>query len=638
MATLNIGGKRVKVDDAFLSLSPEQQQATVDEIAGQLDAGPSAAFSDAMQRASDASQSLKGPVPQRQETFGESYPGQALSGVNEGIANLLGAPVDLATHAVNLGIGGANAAFGTDLQPVRSPIGGSEMFNDLMSPAISAPTDDPGKQAVRRVAQEVGAAAIPVMGTVGRVARPLQAIAGETAMALGSGAGAAAAEQIAPDNPWAEMLGQVGGALGVSGASRAAKRAITPFDVSPERAAASDALRREGVELTAGQQTGSKGLQYAESELGGGQIAHLNEQQAEQFTSAALRRAGISADRATPAVMNRAFTDLGQQFDDIASRSSMPLDRQLGSELADALQDYRDLVPDPLRAPVVENAVAGIINAARGGTFVPGTAYQALRSRFDRLARGAATDPQLSEALYGIRNAMDAAVERYLAQASPDTLGAWQQARHDYRNMLVLERASQNGGEAAALGLISPAQLRSAVQNIYGKRSYVRGQDEFSELAQAGQATMTPLPQSGTAPRTAVRNLTAGVPSVLGAGLGAGAGGLPGAIAGAVAGAAVPAVAGRAILSGAGRRYLGNRVIRDRSPAAQGAAPAAGVAAGQNSPPSSLVTWLRRIGYDDLASGVADGRIPAREAYAIAGRRRSGDTLNITVRGGAAAE
>ena len=32
MATLNIGGRRVTVDDSFLTLSPEQQQATVDEI------------------------------------------------------------------------------------------------------------------------------------------------------------------------------------------------------------------------------------------------------------------------------------------------------------------------------------------------------------------------------------------------------------------------------------------------------------------------------------------------------------------------------------------------------------------------------------------------------------------------------
>lgn len=41
MATLNIAGKRVKVDDAFLNLSPEEQNATVEEIASQLGAAPS---------------------------------------------------------------------------------------------------------------------------------------------------------------------------------------------------------------------------------------------------------------------------------------------------------------------------------------------------------------------------------------------------------------------------------------------------------------------------------------------------------------------------------------------------------------------------------------------------------------------
>lgn len=38
MATLNIGGKRVKVGDEFLRMSPEQQNAAVEEIAGQMGA------------------------------------------------------------------------------------------------------------------------------------------------------------------------------------------------------------------------------------------------------------------------------------------------------------------------------------------------------------------------------------------------------------------------------------------------------------------------------------------------------------------------------------------------------------------------------------------------------------------------
>lgn len=36
MPTLTINGRRVTVDDSFLRLLPEQQDATVDEIAGQF--------------------------------------------------------------------------------------------------------------------------------------------------------------------------------------------------------------------------------------------------------------------------------------------------------------------------------------------------------------------------------------------------------------------------------------------------------------------------------------------------------------------------------------------------------------------------------------------------------------------------
>jgi hypothetical protein len=582
--------------------------------------------------ASAASQTLQGgPGPPR-ESFGASYPGQAISGANEGIAELLGAPVDIASQLINLGVGGANAAFGTDIPTVKDPMLGSGTFKAMMGPAISPPSEDPGKQVVRRVGQEFGAAAIPALGVAGRAARPLRVLGGEAALTAGSGAGAAAAEQIAPDNPWAELLGQVGGALGVSGATRAAKRAITPFDTSPERAAAADLMRDEGVELTAGQQTGNKGLQYTESELGGGRVGDMTEQQSQQFTSAALRRAGITADRASPEVMDRAFSTIGSEFDDLARRSQMPLDRALGQELSDAITDYRDLVPEPMRAPVVENSIAALINAAKGGTLVPGAAYAALRSRIDRLARSSAKDPQLSDALYGIRNSMDNAVERYLAQADPQALDAWRQARGDYRNMLVLERAAQGGGENAALGLISPAQLRMAVTNIYGKRNHVRGRNELSPLAQAGQATMTPLPQSGTAPRVAVQAVKGALPFA-GAALGGGGTLGLGALAGAAAGAAVPAIAGRAMLSGPGRRYLANRVIQDRRGAASGAGPAAGIATsqtGQNAP-SSLITWLKRSGFDDLAKAVRSGDMKPEAAMELARKRRTKSITEITV-------
>jgi hypothetical protein len=78
---------------------------------------------------------------------------------------------------------------------------------------------------------------------------------------------------------------------------------------------------------------------------------------------------------------------------------------------------------------------------------------------------------------------------------------------------------------------------------------------------------MTPLPQSGTAPRMAAR----GTP--LGLGLGGAGGvagwqmtgdpmaGIAGALAGQAVGRAIPAGVSRALLSPAGRAYLSNQVL-----------------------------------------------------------------------------
>lgn len=490
--------------------------------------------------------------------YADSTFAQATSGLNEGIGNLLGTPVDLATLALNAGGAGLNAALGTDIPAIEKPFLGSESIKGMMGEAIKPPTDDPTKQMIRRIGEEFGSAAIPVAGFATRAAQPLRMLGTELALTAGSGTGAAVAEQMAPDNVWAELAGQILGAGAASGVVRGVRKVITPNTMSPERQAAVGVMQQEGVDLTAGQQTGNKRLQYLESELGGARISDLTEQQAEQFTSAALRRAGINGRRATSEVLDDGFRRLGQDFDGLAARNGLPLDQQLGRDLQAVIAEYQSLVPDSMRAPVVDGIVNDLVSAAQGGNIVQGTAYQALRSRLDRMARAARSDPQLSDALFGVRNALDDAVERYMAQNNPDDLGLWREVRNEYRNILVIERAATGAGENAALGLISPAALRQAATS-QNRRAYARGTGDFAELAKAGVATMSPLPQSGTAPRLGARTI-ASVPAAIGAALGS-PGGFPGIAAGAVAGAVIPSAVGRALLSRAGRRYLANQAF-----------------------------------------------------------------------------
>lgn len=516
---------------------------------------------------------LTGSV-QRPETYDESSFAQNTSGVNEGIANMLGTPVDLANaFLVNPAMQGANALFGTDFQPSQQPFLGSDSIKQMMGQSIKAPTTDPGKQFSRRVFQEFGQAAIPVGALASRAAQPLRMLASEGALTLGSGLGAATAQQVAPGSMIAELAGQGIGAGSVAGLSRLGRRAVTPMTVAPERRAMVNTLQQEGVELSAGQTTGNKGLQYAESELGGTRAAALTDRQGEQFTRAALRRAGINANRATPDVVDDAFTDIGQQFDDLAARNTLQIDGQLRNELQQAVGNYEILVPPAMQSPLIRRIVDEFI--APQNVAVSGQGYQAARSRLERMAR-TSTDPQLSMALRDIRTALDDAMERTLAMTNPQAAGRWREARRRYRNLLVIEDAIGRAGESAALGIITPANLRSATQR-QGKRAYVRGRGEFAELARAGTAMMSPLPQSGTAPRTAVRNLGSALPAVAGAMFGSPAG-IPGMIAGAAVGRAVPYAAGRFLMSPLGRRYLTNNLL-PALPTGQvrGIGPAAGI-------------------------------------------------------------
>lgn len=492
--------------------------------------------------------------------FNETAFAQGTSGVNEGIATALGAPVDLTNLALRGGAAGLKALGGPDIQLPVDAVGGRKTFTDIMAPAIRPESEDPGNQMVRRVGQEVGAAIVPAGGVVAKSAQPIKAAAQQAAVTLGSGAAAAAAQQIAPDNPYVEIAAQILGGGGVAAGMRGAGKLITPFPINAERQAANATMAAEGVDLSAGQMTGSKGLQYAEGELGGNAMANLSEKQMEQFTQAALSRAGISATRATPEVMDNAFTSIGKQFDDLASRNTLIPDQQLGTDLGAAVREYHGLVPESQRAPVVQNTLKDLVDAIKQNGNVSGDTYQALTSRLARLARTSKNDPQLSGALMDIRSSLDDAMARSIQANNPADFGAWQEVRTDYKNLLVLETAASRAGENAAMGIITPANLRGAVA-AQGKRAYVRGQGDFNDLARSGVASMTPPPNSGTAARSAVRNAGMALPTVMGAALGGRGGDIGQAMLGAAAGAAVPKALGAVIMSGPGRRYLTNQAL-----------------------------------------------------------------------------
>ena len=352
--------------------------------------------------------------------------------------------------------------------------------------------------------------------------------------------------------PWARAAGALSGGF----LPNAAMRTVTPNVNQTARQAQVRLLEKEGVSaLTAGQKTGSKPLRWAESvtqdtPFGGGRAAQIANDQAEQFTAAALRRAGVQdANRATPEVIDGAFKNLGSKFDQLAAQNPLKADNTLIQRLRRVQTEYDELVPPSQRAPVMGALMDDIKNLARPGEMVSGDVYHATRSRIDRLSRAAKSDPQLSNALRGWREALDDAMERGIP---PANRGQWREARTQYRHLLSIEKAVNGAGEAAATGLVSPSQLRNAVRT-QNSRLYARGKDELGNLARAGEAIMKPLPQSGTAPRAAAQHAF----TMIGGIGGNSVAGLPGAL----AGVAMPAMTARTLMSKPVQNWLSNQAM-----------------------------------------------------------------------------
>ena len=265
---------------------------------------------------------------------------------------------------------------------------------------------------------------------------------------------------------------------------------------------------------------------------------------AEQFTRATLRRAGIQADRATTDVIDGGFVRLGNTFDALEQHATINVTPALQNRLTQAIQDYNSIVSPTLRAPLVN----GIVNDISQLPQISGAHYGAMRSALDKLARAVVhTDPPLSDALFEIRNVLDDAVERSLPR---NLQRQYAQARREYGNLITIVRAAGGAGEDAAMGLISPAQLRNAAKTR-DARGYARGRGDLDQLARAGTAIMTPLPQSGTGPRAMAQSNMH---------LGTGAAGFAAFGPAGLAAAAVPAVAARTLMSRPVQNYLANQV------------------------------------------------------------------------------
>lgn len=514
------------------------------------------------------------------------------AGLQDGVAGIINAASDpyaylIAKPAVAIGTGvynlGARALGKEPIQPqlmdalLENPPGPGDRLMAGLNRMAGVPTP---AEITSATGQERYARAL-VGGATGMAATgPMSSI--RQALATGAIGGAAgmggqAASDMAPDDlkPLAGLVGSGGTGAAAAGA---VGRIVQPVrnQLNPEAQRLAQVAAVEGIPLTAAQQTGSKPLRIAESvmeslPLTAGAQAGVRQGQQTAFNRAVLSRAGALGDAATPDVLQANRASIQGDFNRLSASTTINVDRQLLTDLADATQRYGTKLPSQQR-PAFQAYVQDILGQ---GAAMPGTVYQQARSDLSRQARAARnTDPFFGQALRSVRDALDDAAGRSIAPADQ---AAWQQARTDWRYQRQIENAMAGAGVDAATGNIPAAQLRTAA--IGGDRSgYARGDGALNDLARVGQAFLKPPPDSGTAGRSGMMQLMQGAPLFATAGGGAAMGGASLLAAAAAGGAALlgPRAVQALMNSDAGQAYLSRGI-----PGLAGTLPSAG-AAGAN--------------------------------------------------------
>lgn len=356
--------------------------------------------------------------------------------------------------------------------------------------------------------------------------------------------------------------------LAVPGAVSLARGIVSPVTnrLTPEMQRLAQQAEAEGIRLTPGQMTGSKPLQTAESVLeelpfsSGPQRAIRDEQQA-AFNRAVLSRAGETADRATPDVVDAAFKRLGQNFTDLSARNTVAVDNQLLNDVGAVESQYLRRLPVNQQASV-KSYIDDIRNS---GQAMAGDVYQDTRSMLSKSAKGYVnSDPLTAEALRKLRIALDEAATRSISAADSEL---WNTTRQQYGNLKAIAKAVSSPSATSAGGDISGAQLWNAAKQGTTADQFARGSGDLNDLARIGQAFIKPqTANSGSAQRLWAQGLLTGGPLTSGATMAAMGSPVAG---GMVAGSlALPRLAQMLMNSDLGRAYLTNQAAQNIGPQA----------------------------------------------------------------------
>lgn len=231
-----------------------------------------------------------------------------------------------------------------------------------------------------------------------------------------------------------------------------------------------------------------KNMQKVSQELPFSGQEKFRDSQLKAWNKALFKTVGLDADKFTKINMDKAFTQVGHEFDTLAKGKTFQFDDAFARRLDDIRQEAastanRDAIGN------FEDAVAKALKEAGPMGEITGEKLGKLRATTNRMARKA-SNIDTQNLLHDLENA----IIDVMTEGDDLAKGAFSATKQKYKNLIVLEPLASK----AKGGNISPSQLNNRVSQVYG-RAHTRGKaGEIGDLAQIGFEILPELGGSDT--------------------------------------------------------------------------------------------------------------------------------------------
>ena len=544
MTTLVINGKNVTVSDDFLKLSPDQQNATVDEIAKSMGSAPAATGAEAPQyapngvpmnasaKAEIAAKAKAGTLSAKPANVASSdamttrseaavappwydpilrTAGDMTLAGGAGIARGAAAIPDLPRALSDLYGSGVEALltktgmtspeFAAEVKGSMSgsmPFMPSNAAGDTMSAATGGASDYRGKTTAGQYAGTVGEF-LPGAALLGGL-NPSNLMRGAVVPGIASEGAGQATEGTALE-PYARF------GAGMLASLLAAKPGSFAGSADDEAARMANVATEGGIKgITKGQASGSEMLMRMEGRLSptGGQL--------DDFTTSVMGRFGTGAKAATPTKLVEIEGKLVSQMDDAVKGVDIVPTASNASTARSVAADYAGRAPMVSLTPRIKGIASEIADLAKSGKTVALDQLKTWRSDIGSLAVSA--DDATREAAHGLRTLIDDMTDTALnAAGRADDIASLDAARLAYRDFIAVRDASTRAGSRA--GSLSPQELNQAMIRSQGRTSYAMGRG--TPLTDFVRSAATTLRAAPTVAAGGVRSVQGAVPAALAA-------------------------------------------------------------------------------------------------------------------------